>query len=288
MQSMACLNGELMPTEEAKIPVWDRGFLFGDAVYEVLRIYRGRPWLEREHFDRLGRSLNALEFEPIAMGPLAERCRKTLKASRIQEGTLYIQITRGVAPRAHAFPDPPVSPTELIVARPYDDGPTAKLRERGAATISHPDIRWKRCDIKTTNLLGNILALQAAKRAGAMEAILFDSDNLVTEATHSSVMWVKNGRLSGTPEGHELLPGLTRRFAETFDEAKAHSYEPSRISLEELRTAEEVILLGTTIEVLPVISLDGRPIGSGEPGPICRLLQDTYRRDLAEWLAASS
>jgi len=173
----------------------------------------------------------------------------------------------------------------LIVVRPYDDGPTAALRESGVSTVSHPDIRWKRCDIKTTNLLGNILALQTAKRVGAAEAILFDSDGLVTEATHSSVLWVRDGQLGGTPEGYEILPGLTRRLTETFGAAKARSYEPGRISLDDLRASDEVLLLGTTIEVLPVILLDGKPVGGGEPGPVARALQDAYRKAVSEWLA---
>lgn len=285
MQSTACLNGEIMPAEEAQVPIWDRGFLFGDAVYEMFRVYQGRLWLEHQHFDRLSRSLKGLEFDPVDLGRLAERCRETLSTSRVQEGTLYIQVTRGVAPRAHAFPDPPVPPTELIVVRPYDDSSTAALRESGVSTVSHPDIRWKRCDIKTTNLLGNILALQTAKRIGAAEAILFDSDGLVTEATHSSVLWVKNGRLGGTPEGHEILPGLTRRLTETFSATKSHFYEPGRILLDDLRSSDEVLLLGTTIEVLPVTSLDGRPIGSGKPGPVTRDLQHAYRKAVSEWLS---
>lgn len=284
MQSTACLNGEITPAEDAKVSIWDRGFLFGDAVYEVLRVYQGRAWLEDEHFDRLRRSLESLEFEPYPLASLIARCRKTLAVSAIQEGTLYVQITRGVAPRSHAFPDPPVRPTELIVARPYDDSATAALRERGAAIISRPDLRWKRCDVKTTNLLGNVLALQSAKRAGADEAVLFDSDGLVTEATHSSILWVRGGRLAGTPEGREILPGVTRRLAQTLDAARAHSFESARISLDALRAADEIILLGTTIEVLPVISLDGKPVGDGRPGRVARELQEAYRRDLFEWL----
>ena len=284
IQSLACLNGEIMPLDEAKVPVSDRGFLFGDAVYEMLRIYKGGAWLEHEHFERLKRSLEGLHFEPFAIGPLVARCWETMLASKVEEGTLYIQISRGVAPRAHAFPDPPVPPTELIVVRPYDDAPTASLRERGAATFSHPDLRWKRCDLKTTNLLGNILALQAAKRAGGFEAILFDSDGLVTEATHSSVMWVRDGRLSGTPEGHEILPGMTRHLVENILPSTPYSLDPGRISLADLKSCDEVLLLGTTIEVLPVISVDGEKIGGGTPGPVARTLQDAYRRSVGDWL----
>jgi len=284
MQSLACLNGEIMPVEEAKVPIWDRGFLFGDAVYEMLRIYKGRAWLEREHFERLRNSLTSLEFEPIELGPLIARCWETLAASKVEDGTLYIQITRGVAPRAHAFPDPPVPPTELIVVRPYDDSATASLRENGAMTVSHPDLRWKRCDIKTTNLLGNILALQTAKRVGAAEAILFDSDGLVTEATHSSVMWVRNGQLSGTPEGHEILPGLTRRLVESLLKSTPYSLSPERVTLAELKASDEVMLFGTTIEVLPVNSIDGEPVGNGSPGAVARALQEAYRRAVGQWL----
>ena len=137
MEVLACLNGEIMPVEQARVPVWDRGFLFGDSVYEVWRMYRGRCWLEAEHLARLRRSLKELEFPPVDLERLMDRLHRTNAQSGIQEGTVYVQITRGVAPRAHAFPDPPVPPTELILVRPYDDGPTARLRETGAGMISH-------------------------------------------------------------------------------------------------------------------------------------------------------
>ena len=143
-----------------RVPVWDRGFLFGDAVYEVFRMYRGRRWLEPEHLARLRRSLTELDFGPYELERLIERMDRTVAASEIREGTVYVQITRGVAPRSHAFPDPSVPPTELIVVRPYDDGPAARLRQQGARMISQPDLRWKRCDIKSTNLLANVLALR--------------------------------------------------------------------------------------------------------------------------------
>src|SRR5262249_33778782 len=158
--------------DQARVPVWDRGFLFGDSVYEVFRMYRGRCWLEAEHLARLRRSLRELEFPPYDLDGLLGRIKRTIAESAIQEGTVYVQITRGVAPRMHAFPDPPVPPTELIVVRAYDDAPTARLRESGVRAISHSDLRWKRCDIKTTNLLGNVLANEKAHRAGCYEAIL--------------------------------------------------------------------------------------------------------------------
>src|SRR3954449_9970141 len=129
MESLACLNGELMPVDQARVPVWDRGFLFGDAVYEVLRLYQGRGWLEPEHMARLRRSLREMEIESLDFGRLTDRVHRTIAASGIKEGTAYIHITRGVAPRSHAFPEPPVPPTELIVIRAYDDTQAARNRE---------------------------------------------------------------------------------------------------------------------------------------------------------------
>jgi D-alanine transaminase len=286
MEDLACLNGEMMPVEQARVPVWDRGFLFGDSVYEVFRMYRGRCWLEPEHFARLRRSLKELEFPPYDIDSLAARMHRTIAASGIQDGTAYIQITRGVAPRSHAFPDPPVTPTELVVVRPYDDGPTARLRETGVKVISHPDLRWKRCDIKTTNLLGNCIATEAARRAGAFEAILVDAAGLVTEATHTSLIWVRGGRLEGTPEGHEILPGMTRQLVLRLIETLDIAFVPTRVTLAELKAADEVILVGTTSEVVPIIRIDEDTIGSGRGGPVTHRLWDAYRQDVERWLAS--
>ena len=234
MEILACLNGEVMPVEQARVPVWDRGFLFGDSVYEVWRLYRGRCWLEPEHLARLRRSLRELEFPPVDLERMMDRLHRTIAQSEIQEGTVYVQITRGVAPRRHAFPDPPVPPTELILVRPYDDGPTARLRETGAAMISHADLRWKRCDVKSTNLLGNVLAMEAARRAGCQEAVLLDSSGLVTEATHSSLIWVRDGRLEGTPEGYEILPGMTRQHVLRLAKAIDIPFVAARVTLADL------------------------------------------------------
>jgi D-alanine transaminase len=273
-----------MPVEQARVPVWDRGFLFGDSVYEVFRMYRGRCWLEPEHFARLRRSLNELAFPPHDLEALAERMHRTIAASGIQDGTVYVQITRGVAPRSHAFPDPPVPPTELIVVQPYDDGPTARLRQVGVKVISHPDLRWKRCDIKSTNLLANCMALTTARRAGGHEAILVDSAGFVTEATHTSVLWVRQGRLEGTPEGPEILPGMTRQLILRLVRRLEIPFVGSHVTLPELKAADEVILVGTTSEVVPVVRIDEDAIGSGAPGPVARRLWDAYRQDVEAWL----
>jgi D-alanine transaminase len=199
---------------------------------------------------------------------------------------VYVHITRGVAPRAHAFPDPPVPPTELIIARPYDDGPTARLRQAGASVISHPDLRWKRCDVKSTNLLGNVLAMEIARRAECQEAVLVDPEGMVTEATHSSLLWVRQGRLEGTPEGHEILPGMTRQLVLRLARKAGISFVDARVTLPQLVAADEVILFGTTIEVLPVVRIDGQPVNGGRPGPIARRLGEALHDELERWLAS--
>ncbi len=285
MEVLACLNGEIMPIERALVPVWDRGFLFGDSVYEVFRMYKGRRWLEAEHLARLKRSLNELDFPPYELERLVERMDRTTAQSGIREGTVYVQVTRGVAPRAHAFPDPPVTPTEVIVVRPYDDAPAARLRGSGARMISRPDERWKRCDIKSTNLLANVLASEAARRAGCQEAVLLDSEGYVTEATHSSLLWVRQGRLEGTPDGHEILPGMTRGLTLMLIKPLEIPFASTRITLPELMASDEVILVGTTYEVLPVIAIDGQSIGSGAPGPLARRLGEAYRHEVERWSA---
>lgn len=286
MESLACLNGELMPVDEAKVPVWDRGFLFGDAVYEVCRIYQGRCWLEEAHMARLRRSLREMEFGGLDLDRLTDRVHRTISASGIAEGTAYIHITRGVAPRSHAFPDPPVPPTELIVIRTYDDVPVTRLRESGVKAISQPDLRWKRCDVKSTNLLANVMALEHAKRAGCFEAILVGGDGLVTEATHTSAIWVRGGTLQGTPEGPGILPGTTRQLVLRLVEKVGIPFSPAQVTLPELTGAEEVLLVGTTTEILSIVAIDGTPIGDGRPGPVSRALQTAYRGAVEQWLSA--
>lgn len=283
MRSLACLNGELMPVEEARVPIWDRGFLFGDSIYEVCRLYRGRCWLESEHLARFRRSLDEMWFAPIDLELFRERVGRTIEASGVLEGTVYMQITRGVAPRKHVFPEPGVPPTELIVVRPYDDRETQRNREVGVGVISHPDWRWKRCDVKSTNLLANVIACEAAHRAGCMEAVLVDESGRVTEATHSSLLWIREGCLEGTPEGPEILPGTSRQYLLRLARAIGILFRAGQLTLEELIGCDEVLMTGTTIEVMPVVRVDGRAVGAGVPGPLTRRLQEAFRRAVETW-----
>ncbi|WP_165250067.1 aminotransferase class IV [Paludisphaera soli] len=285
MGDLACVNGKLMVPEQATVPIYDRGFLFGDSVYEVCRIYDGRCWLESDHLARLKRSLKELEFPPYDLDLLVERIYRTIRASFVKEGLVYVQVTRGVAPRTHAFPNPPVPPTEVIIVRPYDDAPSAALRKTGVPIVSRPDIRWKRCDIKTTNLLGNVLANDSAHREGAYEAVLIDAAGYVTEATHTSLLWVRDGRIEATPEGPEILIGMTRHLTVRLAAKVGIPFVETRVTLAELQAADEAILVGTSTEIMPVATVDGVPIGAGSPGPIAAKLQAAYVEELEAWLA---
>lgn len=286
MQTLACLNGELMPADEARVPIWDRGFLFGDSIYEVWRLYEGRCWLDEAHLARLGRSLEQMWFPPVDLRRLQDRIGRTVEASRVAEGVVYVQVTRGVAPRKHTFPGPEVEPTELIVVRPYDDAETARLREVGVGVLSRPDWRWRRCDVKSTNLLANVLACEAAHRAGCPEAVLVDDRGTVTEATHSSLLWLRDGVLEGTADGPPILPGTSRHLVEELARSIGVRFRTAEIGLEELGGCPEVLLTGTTIEVMPVVRIDDRAVGGGVPGPVTRRLQEAFRRAVRDWLAA--
>jgi D-alanine transaminase len=287
MLSLACLNGEIMPVEEAKVPVWDRGFLFGDSIYEVCRLYQGKSWLEAAHMARLRRSLQEMLFPALDVESLRDRAGRTISASGVSDGTLYIQVTRGVAPRKHTFPGPEVPPTELIIVRPYDDSATQTSRESGVGVISQPDLRWRRCDVKSTNLLANVVACEVAHRAGCLEAVLVEDSGLVTEATHSSLLWVRDGTLQATPEGEEILPGTTRHHLLALAESAGIPFREDRVTLDELKQADEVILTGTTIEIMPVVTIDGEMVGGGLPGPWTRRLQAAFRESVNTWLAGA-
>lgn len=288
MPALACLNGEWSAPEDARVSIWDRGFLFGDAVYDVWRIYRGRLWLDDAHLERLRRSLHEIEIQGVDLVALHGRMREAIERSGLDEAILYVQITRGVALRKHAFPRPPVTPTELIVVLPYDDAPTAVLRQAGVSVISRPDTRWKRCDIKSVNLLANVLANEAAHAAGAYEAVLVDRDGFVTEATHSSLLWVREGALHGSPEGNEILPGTTRQHMRSLALDCGLHFHETRVTLDELKAMDEVILAGTTIEVMPVTRIDDEAIAHAKPGPVAARLQASFRNTLDLWLRGAS
>ncbi len=281
---LANVNGELMPLSEAKVPVLDRGFLFGDSVYEVLRVYAGRLWLEDEHFARLEHSLAEVRIAGVDLARLRRRVRETTAAGPFREATAYLQITRGAAPRAHAFPQRS-APFELVSVQHYAD-PYVEERRTGCAVVTRPDLRWGRCDVKSTNLLANVLALQSAKEAGCTEALLRRPDGTLTEGTHCSLFGVVAGTLRTAPKTSAVLPGVTRDLVVRLAARAGVRLEERCLTLDELPRSAELFLTGTTAEVLPVTTVDGRPVGDGRPGPVTRRLQEAYGEALRSFLAS--
>ncbi|MBS0177803.1 MAG: D-amino-acid transaminase [Nitrospira sp.] len=270
MPDIACVNGRFGPLAEAVVSVEDRGFQFGDGVYEVIRTYRGRPFAIDEHLSRLERSAQALQ---LSLGYTKARwialIEEGLRRSNLPETKIYLQITRGQAPRDHPFPAE-LSPTTVLTFRelhPLD----LSVRQAGVQAILLEDIRWGRCDIKSVNLLANVLARQRAKEAGVFEAILL-RDGAVTEGSVSNVMVVQNGTILTAPEGPRILSGVTR--AKVLELAKKEGIPVAEtvVRREDLLGASEVFLTGTTVEVLPVVRVDGQAIGPAVPGPMTQLL----------------
>jgi D-alanine transaminase len=277
------VNGSFVPRAEARISVEDRGFVFGDGVYEVLRVINGRPFAARFHNDRLKRSLEGVRISlPAGHSPesLTEIARQLLRENGLLEGeaTMYMQITRGVATRAHNFPTPDVSPTIYIsVARftPYSD-----LAQNGAPVITHPDLRWGRCDLKTLNLLPNVLASQTAKERGAFEAMLI-RDGVVTEGTKTNFFGVVDGSLRTHPSDTHILPGITRSVLRDLARQLNIDLDETPVLSDEIPRLSELFLTGTTTDVMPVVRLDDKPVGKGKPGELTKRLQKVLAESLA-------
>ena len=280
MEPLANLNGEQKLLSEVRISALDRGFLFGDSIYEVLRVYNGKPWLADEHFARLTRSLSAIRINGIDIGRLRQRMQETIAAGPFKEATVYIQITRGAAPRSHGFPANAV-PLEFLFVQEFGD-PYAQARQDGAAVITVPDIRWGRCDIKSTNLLANVLAAQAAKEAGCIEALLCSDDGIVSEGTHTSFFGVLDGKVLTAPNSNHILPGITRGLVLRLAQRAKIALHEHELRRPDLARVSELFLTGTTSEVLPVVCVDNQPIADGKPGPITRKLQEAYRDAVRE------
>ena len=287
-QPLAHHNGHILPLHDVMLPALDRGFLFGDGIYEVLRVYAGRPWLEAEHWFRLEQSLASLRIVGVDLNDLRRRMHATIAAGPFREAIVYVQVTRGAAPRRrHAFPTA-TSPGELLWVEEFDDAPTAANRKAGVGVITQPDLRWQRCDIKSVNLLANVLALQAAVERGESEALLYLADGTLTEATHSSFFWVRAGALYSTPRVDNILPGITRTTLTRLTEREGIPFHEEHLRGPDLFGVDELLLTGTTSEVMPVVRVDGRAIGDGNPGPIARRLQLAHDRIVREWLGCDN
>jgi D-alanine transaminase len=273
--NLAWLSGEIYELDDAKIGVQDRGFLFGDGVYDVTKIYNSRPFRLSAHLDRLQRSSLAISIDiPHSKEEIENITKNLIEKSKCSDGFIYMQVTRGCSPRDHFFPTG-VTPTLLIYI--LDIGsPPAKKDVKTAKCITLPDERWMNCHIKSTNLLPNVLAIQKAKEAGAGEAILFRPDGLITEGTRTNIFAVIDNEVRTHPESNLILAGITRSIAiDIFRKSDTPCFEKA-FNLEDLKKATEVWTTSTGLEISPVHSIDETRIGEVVPGPVCRYLIEEF------------
>ena len=270
-------NGEFRPKEEVRISPDDRGFLFADGAYEVIRSYDGKLFRLEAHLLRLENSLGALCIIAPNISELQEAAVQLVERNDLSRGdaALYIQVTRGVAPRKHAFPPANTPPTIYMSARPFHA--LHEEAEHGVRAILVPDIRWSRCDIKSVALLPNVLASQQAKEGGAYEAV-FVREGIVTEGSHTNFAAVFDGQLVTHPQTNHILPGITREVVLALCQELDLPYRESPIAETELGEADELMLLGTTTEVMPIVQVDDWQVGTGQPGPVTRTLQQAFWR----------
>lgn len=286
---LAYLNGQFVPRATASISVEDRGFVFGDGVYEVWRAIGGRLFERARHLQRLRFGLRELRIaQPgIVQSEVLETIAERLLAeSGLGDGeaTLYLEITRGAAPRTHQFPPAGTEPTVYATVNRF--APPEAVRARGAACITIPDIRWARCDIKTIQLLPNVLAKQEAAEHDAVDAILI-RDGVVTESSHANVVGVLDGVVRTHPTNHQILAGVTR--AVVIEIAREFGYEvrEEEFAESDIARLDELFLVGTTTDVMPVVTVNGAPVGNGRPGPIAKRLHAELRARL-DALAATA
>jgi D-alanine transaminase len=280
MSRVAYVNGRYLPLSAAQVRVEDRGFQFGDGVYEVVHLHRGRLIDEDKHLNRLDRSLGELRSPwPLSRPALGGIIREIVSRNRLHaNGLIYIQVTRGAARREHFFPAAKTRPTLVVTGRAIPAFPK-DIDAWATSIISGPDERWDRCDIKTVNLLPNVLAKQAAKEAGAFEMAMVDAEGMVTECA-SSNLWIVDeaGQLRTRPLGHEILPGCTRAALSELLAEERVTLSETAFSLEELRRAREVFITSATSFVRPVIRVDGTPVEDGKVGPVTRRLFVAFAR----------
>ncbi|PLP98935.1 D-amino acid aminotransferase [Cupriavidus pauculus] len=274
-EAVVLLNGDLLPLSEARIPVLDRGFIFGDGIYEVIPMYNGKSFRGAQHLARLARSLAAIGIpNPYAESEWLAQIDRVVQANGMSDQMIYIQVSRGVAKRAHAFPKD-VTPTVLIMTNPMALPPAASV-EQGVACVTMDDRRWLNCQIKSTSLLGNVLAAQVAAEAGVTEAIQF-RDDMLTEASASNVWVVKQGRMAAPPKDNLILEGIRYGLMEELCAAMDIAFEARRITRDEVFGADEVMISSASKELLPVVTIDGKTIGNGKPGPVFQRLYAAYQ-----------
>ncbi len=269
------LNGRFLPLEDAKISVLDRGFIYGDGVYELIPVYRRQPYRLRQHLARLQRSLDGIRLvNPHTDAEWESIIRELVARTPFDDQGLYFQVTRGVAKRDHSFPLG-IAPTVFMMSNPLSL-PTAEQVERGVAVVTAIDERWLHCDLKTISLLGNVLARQRATDAGAAETVLF-RNGFLTEASASNVFIVRDGVIVGPPKDNQILPGITYDAAFELARGGGLAVEVRPISRDEALAADEMWLSSSTKEVLAVTTVDGKSFAGGSPGPVFRKMHELFQ-----------
>ncbi len=279
MSRIAYVNGRYVPQRDASVNIEDRGYQFADGVYEVVHLHHGQFVDEERHLARLERSLNEIRIAmPMPRRALVRVLHEVAVRNRLRNGLLYMQVTRGVAPRDHAFPSRPIPPALVITSRRIAGYP-ADIERWTATAITQPDERWARCDIKSVGLLANVLAKQAAREQGATEAILVDAAGHVTEGA-STTVWIvdRDGTLVTRPLDHAILPGCTRDALLDVLRVSNLRMEQRAFTTAELREAREAFLTSATSFVKPITAIDGAPVGDGRVGPVSRQLFALFTR----------
>ena len=277
MSRVAYVNGTYRPHGQAVVHIEDRGFQFADGVYEVWAVFDGRLADFEGHMTRLKRSLTELKIDiPMSDAALSRVLAETIRRNRVRNGLVYLQVTRGTAPRDHAFPRD-VAPSVVVTAKSVDPSRNEALAKKGAAAVSQPDLRWGRCDIKTVSLLPNVLAKQAARESGAYECLMYDEMGLVTEGSSTNV-WIvdEDGRLRTRDTQANILKGITRTALMGLIKDEGIEIEERAFTVEEAKRAREVFVTAASTFVMPIVSLDGTKIGNGKPGPVATRLRETY------------
>ena len=276
MDQTVFLNGAFMPIDEAKVPVLDRGFIFGDGIYEVVPVYSKVPFRLEEHLVRLERCLGAVGIRnPYTREQWRGFISGIVERQPFEDQAVYFQVTRGVAKRDHAFPRVATEPTVFMMSNPLVAPPPA-LVENGASAITARDNRWLRCDIKSISLIGNVLLRELSAEADAVETILFREGKL-TEASSSNVFVVKGGAIQSPPKTELILPGITYDVVVELARANQLPLEFRAITEAEVRSADELWVTSSSKEVLAVVQLDGKPVGDGKPGPVFRRMFKLYQ-----------
>jgi D-alanine transaminase len=276
MPELAYINGKIMRITEALVPIEDRGYQFGDAVYEFIASYKGKLFALEPHLDRLENSLRGLNFPPVSRDRIREAIHELLAASGIERAGIYLQISRGVAQRNHAFPSDPL-PQVVMTIRHVPTVPDT-MRKSGARAITITDFRWGHCDIKTVQLLPNVLAKQQAIVQGTDDAIFVSREGIVREGTTSNIFIVEKGSLLTHPLSPQILPGITRAEVLTICQEENIPVHEVYFDVQRLLSAEEVFSTGTVTEVMPIVQIDGKTICNGRPGIMTERLFGLLRK----------